>query len=599
MALMIPNNYPPETAPGERLVFESLRTDPQADDWIVLHSLHIADHVSQAMGEADFVVIIPGQGCVLIEVKSHKSIRRDCDGWWMGSDPVDKRGPFKQAHDAMWSVMNYLAAQRVDYSEIPFSYAACMTAATFETKSPEWHTWQLINPRVIASRGIAGSILNVIVQARVLIGEKKLPVPRINVGAPSLAVCQGLAQLLRPRFSYQPPPAQSVRNWDNELERCTQQQNGLLDALSSNKRVIIRGLAGTGKTTMATHALRRALMGDPVPRVAFFCYNRFLGDALKKECKDLDGAANCEIGSFHQYLLKLARVTGARADYEDPIFWRETLPQLVLEKLVAIQGNTAGFDLLIVDEAQDLLWPPYLDVIELLLKGGLKQGRWMIFGDFKYQNCFNEYRYWQPQSQIVDRARGAADDLLEWFDRSVIGCDSMKFELSVNCRNTPEVSELMSSIAAFQPGYISVLRGLCHEEPDVKYFGSGAEQEVQLAAAIKLMLGRGFKPDDIVVLSPLKNGACVQGILLLPEWQSRIAEYPKPNVVRFSTIHAFKGLEAKAVILTDISCKSYNGEANLLYVGMSRALHCLTVLVAESFRPEFQAALPTYATSQK
>jgi hypothetical protein len=599
MALMIPNNYPPETAPGERLVFESLRTDPQADDWIVLHSLHIADHVSQSSGEADFVVIIPSQGCVLIEVKSHKSIRRDCDGWWMGADPVDKRGPFKQASEAMWSLMQYLGRQGVDYSEIPFSSAACFTLAEFEVRSPEWHSWQLINPRVVRARGIAGSILNVIVQARVLFCEKKLPVPRIKVGVPSAAVCQGLAQRLRPRFSYQPPPAQSVRNWDNELERCTQQQNRLLEALSSNKRVIIHGLAGTGKTTMATYALRRTLMGDPAPRVGFFCYNRFLGDALKKECKEFDGAANCEIGSFHQYLLKLARVTGAHANYEDPIFWREKLPQLVLEKLMSIQGNTAGFDLLILDEAQDLLWPPYLDVIELLLKGGLKRGSWMIFGDFKYQNCFNDYRYCQPQSQIVDWARGAAEDLLEWFDRSVIVGDSMKFELSVNCRNTSEVSQLITSVAAIQPGYISVLRGLCHEEPDVQYFGSREEQENQLAAAIKSMLSRGFKPDDIVVLSPLRDGACVRGILLLPAWQSRIAEYPNPNVVRFSTIHAFKGLEAKAVILTDISCKSYNGEANLLYVGMSRALHCLTVLVAESFRPEFQAALHTYAASQK
>jgi hypothetical protein len=599
MALMIPNNYPPETAPGERFVFESLRNDSQADGWIVLHSLHISNHVSQSMGEADFVVIIPGQGCVLVEVKSHKSIRRDCDGWWMGADPVDKRGPFKQASEAMWSLMHHLGDQGVDYSAIPFSSAVCFTLAEFEINSPEWNSWQLINPRVIRARGIAASILNVILQARVMFREKKLSVPRIDVGVPSADLCKALAQRLRPRFSYQPTPAQLVKSWDKELERCTKQQNELLDALSGNKRMIVKGLAGTGKTTMALHALRRALEGNSIPRVAFFCFNRFLGDALKKECKDLAGATNSEIGSLHHYLLKLAGVTGARADNENPSFWREALPQLVLEKLMAIQGNTAGFDLLILDEAQDLLWPGYLDVIDLLLKGGLKEGRWMIFGDFKYQNCFNEYRYCQPQNQIVDCARGAEDDLLEWFDRSVIRGDTMKFELSVNCRNTHEVSELMSSIAAIQPGYTSVLRGLCHEEPDVQYFGSKEEQENQLAAAIKSMLSRGFKLDDIVVLSPLRDGACVRGILLLPEWQSRIAEYPKPHVVRFTTIHAFKGLEAKAVILTDISCKSYNGEANILYVGMSRALHCLTVLVAESFRPEFQAALHTYAASQK
>jgi hypothetical protein len=53
MAELIPPDYPPGTSPGEVLVFNALRRPDVGSGWIVLHSLHLPEHVRQVEGEAD------------------------------------------------------------------------------------------------------------------------------------------------------------------------------------------------------------------------------------------------------------------------------------------------------------------------------------------------------------------------------------------------------------------------------------------------------------------------------------------------------------------------------------------------------------------
>ena len=45
-----------------------------------------------------------------------------------------------------------------------------------------------------------------------------------------------------------------------------------------------------------------------------------------------------------------------------------------IAKLLDEHRDSGRFDLVIADEVQDLLHPPYLDVLELVLKGGLAGG---------------------------------------------------------------------------------------------------------------------------------------------------------------------------------------------------------------------------------
>ena len=109
MALMLPSRIPANAPPGEKIVFERLKADPATEGWIVLHSLELANHPTQVSGEADFVIIVPGYGILVLEVKSHTKVFVDERGWWLGADPQpDERGPFKQAADAMRAIRDYL-----------------------------------------------------------------------------------------------------------------------------------------------------------------------------------------------------------------------------------------------------------------------------------------------------------------------------------------------------------------------------------------------------------------------------------------------------------------------------------------------------------
>jgi hypothetical protein len=69
---------------------------PAAADWTVLHSLDIAEHRRQLAGEIDFLVVAPGEGVLVLEVKGCYVLRRKDGAWYYGAnDEADHRGPFR------------------------------------------------------------------------------------------------------------------------------------------------------------------------------------------------------------------------------------------------------------------------------------------------------------------------------------------------------------------------------------------------------------------------------------------------------------------------------------------------------------------------
>ena len=58
----------------------------------------------------------------------------------------------------------------------------------------------------------------------------------------------------------------------------------------------------------------------------------------------------------------------------------------------------------------------------------------------------------------------------------------------------------------------------------------------------------------------------------------------KSGKTHFASIHRFKGLEAHAVVLTDIERLDSARERDLFYVGATRATQRLVVLANESLR---------------
>ena len=81
MARMIPPSIPADAPKGERSLFAKLRDDPKSKDWIVFHSFDIRKHVVRQEGEADMLVVVPGNGILCLEVKGCDVARRD--GLWI------------------------------------------------------------------------------------------------------------------------------------------------------------------------------------------------------------------------------------------------------------------------------------------------------------------------------------------------------------------------------------------------------------------------------------------------------------------------------------------------------------------------------------
>ncbi len=99
---------------------------------------------------------------------------------------------------------------------------------------------------------------------------------------------------------------------------------------------------------------------------------------------------------------------------------------------------------------------------------------------------------------------------------------------------------------------------------------------------------------EIVVLSPLADERCTAATVGWP--LSKLHPWRRPgNGIRYASIGAFKGLEAKAVIVTDISDVRTPAAQALLYVALSRSQGKLVLLVVEKARTALAELLASNA----
>lgn len=554
MARLLPNTYGSLTPPGEVELFRRFQED-SSDGLTVVHSLDLAEHPRQICGEIDFLILVEGLGILSLEVKSHRSVSRRADGYWLlGNDAPDARGPFKQAAEAGYSVRNHLARQDPSLSKTVVYSAVCFPFVNFDINSVEWHPWQLIDARLLNSQKLSDLIRSILSKARAHLEKKPTAkwfdhrtnkFPRSEV--------QRAIQHLRPLFELFESPASRSARRHQQLKSYTEEQFVALDLLSENPRVLFRGPAGTGKTLIAIEAVRRHAIGGK--RVLFLCYNKLLGEFLKAETSML--GPNVKTSTLHALLLELTGLEpAASAD-----FWRNTLPQAAIAKLLEQQSEE--YDVLVIDEAQDLGPDCVFDGLDLMIKGGLKAGHWLLFGDFESQNIF--------------RANQMTDEEM----RKRLGGGFVSGRLVKNCRNLPRIAKWMTIFGSLSQGYMSVLRPDDSVDPSLKFYTSEDEQLDLLQKTVTELIEEGFSKSDIVVLSMYGGKSAANSLRGRPQKSVKLVEFQsqeRQSGVRYTTIHAFKGRESPAVIITDVDHLLDKSREDLLYTGASRAQDRLAIL---------------------
>jgi hypothetical protein len=571
MARLVPPHIAPGSAPppGEELLFKRFQTDHNTSDWTVLHSLDVANHRTKPYGEIDFVTLIPERGVLCVEVKSHRRIRCEDGSWYFGKREKPGQSPFKQVRGAMHGLMNDVARKRPDLGDILFWYAVCFPFVHFSQESPEWNTWEIVDERRIQTSGVGEAFSEVLESARRHLSEDT------SVGwfdreesAPSAADCRMIADVLRPQFEFYESPASRARRRSEEIRDYTEKQLVALDIMQKHDQTLFTGPAGTGKTFLAIEAARRSAAAGH--RTLLLCFNRFLARSLRDEMSDLD-QVTCS--TLHGLMLDVAGISADQNN--DPSFWNQTLPSKAIDSLLVREGQHE-FDHLILDEAQDLLKKPYLDVLDLLVDGGLRYGGWMIAGDFSNQSIYSD-EYFSHEERALPPG-DFLDEIDTW---------APHFPLEKNCRNTPRVAELIESSARLDPGYSDVLRPDTGIDPDFHSYSRQDEQKEILIDVLKSLYDDYYRPQDIIILSPQSPSRSTSAQIETSPWKERLVQYGsgrEGGYVQYTSIHAFKGLESPVIVITDLDSLSKSRDRELFYVAASRSQERLIVLVDEDAR---------------
>ena len=550
-----PVPHPDCSSAGERKMFQRLRDDPGTRDWTVMHSLALADHPKQIAGEIDFVVIVPGGGTLCLEIKAcYKLSRKDGD-WYYGDDPVPShRSPFEQASSATHALRGQVSRAIPSLRAVPFWHAVVFTHMSFDESSSEWHEWEVIDAVALGKAPVSELIWRVLRKTREHIsrsptgGWLDLEDPR-----PSERNCEHLVDFLRPDFEIPPAPEDRAELHKAELRRFTASQFRALDAMEMNDRVVFVGPAGCGKTLLAQEETRRATLRGQ--RTLLVCFNRLLGDWLEKSTALM--APSATVANIHRLMLGIA---GCEV-VDEPGFWQHDLPWAAISKLWEMGDGAPVFDELVVDESQDLIRDQYADFLDVILEGGLSAGRWRMFGDFERQSIYSSSNL--SLDEFLE-SRGSAAPL---------------FSLRDNCRNTPRVADLAEALSGLRPSFAQVLRPDDNVSPKVVYYENQEHQIEMVSDYLDGELKGGTRPQDIAVLSAKSDKRSAASALRNRSRSNLLApaQSATENSIRFCSIHAFKGLEAPVVIVTDIEEVIGDEARSLLYVALTRSTGRLVV----------------------
>lgn len=556
MARLIPAITDDRTPPGERAVFTMLSAGP--DDWVAFHSLDLAPFNRNLRTEIDFVVVVPDSGIVCIEVKSHDHIDFIGDKW---VPPVISRSPFKQAADGRYAFYRRLKELAPSHQSTPVLHLCIFPNARFDVPANlSVMPWELIDRGRFRSYA-NGKEFCADIREKMQRGIEADAALRPLAAPLTRAQIEAIVVLCAPVQKWHPERRTEIIERERAAEKVLrEQQKPVLQLAALNPQLIVTGPAGTGKTLIASEiAYRSAASGK---RIGLLCFNSLVGEWIRDKARAATPPLPTLIAG--RAIRVMADMTGITIPPNPTAgYWENELPDLLEERITDPDFRAqAAFDYLILDEVQDLLARPRIwQSLSAFLVGGFEKGSYVLLGDLNNQVLSDRPVMLDTLAALEESSRPA------------------RWELSENCRNYPIVGDAAVVLAGFSSKTYSGYRrtGGHIGNYDVHFYADDGEQVNLLRELLRNFKAKGYQPDETTVLSfcAAERSAAEKlrqnGPPLRPLW--------KPGTeTPYGTIHAFKGMENKNVILTDVLLTDVDFHRALFYVGMTRATESVRVL---------------------
>ena len=533
MGIVHPDRSIIKSLKGAEKSFVQVLADGLSDSWFIFTRQDI--WTPQRPYEIDVLVMHEKYGFLAMEVKAGP-VRIEEGEWYRGNHRFDP-SPVRQAQNSAYTLRDHLQENSENLKRIQIPHAVVLPdVLKLEGELPLSCTEDmlLLNP---VYENIEELVKNCISAS-----GKKHPLTSQQIAE--------FYRLVLPTVKFV-WDIEAQRRYSNEaITRISDEQIRALRSLDINDRVLVSGVAGSGKTRLALWWAHQAARSGR--KTLLSCYNDPLGDYLQSVSSDFD---TLTVGPF---LRTVSQFPGIPPLFEPDDatkrdhFWNVEMIEHLYE---FADHSEIKFDTIVLDERQDFN-DEWMDIIEKLLVD--ENSKILCVAD--------------PNQDLYERGFFMPEGGSPW----------ALAELRLNCRNTREIASFVFQFGGGPSASASP------EGDPIKFISvvdTSSMMEAVLEEIRTAMNPKGLGEKDIVVITGTSAERDLFYNMASDEFSFGRWEDRSDALIACETAKRAKGIEANFVILATLN---QDIQKNEIYVGASRARSNLVIVVPESFAESFK-----------
>lgn len=522
------------------------------DNFLIYHNLsYYPTSSNKVEGEIDIVILNKDVGLLVIEVKGGRVMfDKEQNKWFRISEEEYRKEIKNPLEQAKLSCYNFLIGEikkknKEIIEHFPIDYAVMFPdAVDCECTIPDYEE-RIFCLKNMDKKEFKEKIENLLKKRRKL---------QVYLNDEEYIVIQNI---LAPVFKlfYSPETGLDIKK---RLNRLTKEQAFIKSVLlkCQNKRFLIKGYAGTGKTYLAYEIL--SYLVKEGKKVLYICNTKNLANHIELTIENdslipENLKKNFQVFNFH----KLDRISeNLKIEHPDDLsqdYWDNEYPEILEKKLNFIFSKYPKFDAIFVDEGQNF-----------------KKNWWKCIEKLLKEDAYF-YIFYDPYQSIFGKEQETIEEKLPFLEPV--------FTLEENLRNQKKISEKVEQFMNIEYKYLPE-HPIGKEVQIIEYDNENDFVNKVNKVLKKLIKESRIAEKQIVLLSYTKD---------YNKLNYEINIENKLNYeINIKTLKGFIGLEAPVVLIKiDNNLFSRPEFKNDLYMGITRAVEMVYLFISKDIYKQF------------